>query len=82
MGQRIGADLSSCSVTYSNYDNGIYQGQSSNWINCAGGESYTIIDVFSPFNMIIAVRTMDAADIEALDHILATFNVDTSKLPQ
>ena len=82
IGDRIGADLSSCSETRGGYSDGIYQGDIFSYINCAGGESYTVIDVFEPLFMIIAVRTMIASDVDALNHILATFKIDSSKLPQ
>jgi serine protease Do len=62
------------------YDDGVYKGQYDLWTNC-GGTATVFIDLEAypadgSFLVLVQVQVVDEADLEALDHILDTFDTN------
>jgi serine protease Do len=61
------------------YDDGVFSGSYQTWENCGGTGSTYVVLVTSPhaggeYTYLTAVQVVSSADLEALDHVFATFN--------
>ena len=69
---------------YSNYSDGLYSGLKEVYSGCESGGSITTITVFpedESFVVILAVQTLSASDLEASNHIFATFKINSGFIP-
>ena len=71
----------------SDYDDGWYQGKTQTYTNCGGTDAGVVWIVAEPsgqeFSLFVRVNTVTASDLDALDRIIATFQVlDLSAIPQ
>ena len=69
------------SLGRTDYDDGFFAGKYENFVSCGGTDTeYVVVATISAdgtYGVVVAVQVVTAADYEALDQIMRTFNVTT-----